>query len=472
MTINGISGMFSRALDGLNVAQRGMSVVSNNIANVNTEDYSRQQFIQGTRALFGDGTLGGGVLGLGITSITDPFIERQLSTENSNWGTYDGRATTLSNVEQVLSDADGSGLGSAISAFFNAWSDLGTNPANGSYRSSVREKARLVCDQFRSMNAQLNQLSSSLSSTISARVTQINDYTSQIADLNRQIAMASDEAAKSELKGQRQLVLNKLSQEIGVNYYEASDGVMTVQIEGSGFSLVSRFDSATLSADDDPSAGGEMAIQATFPGTGGPSVDVTASIESGRLAGNLIDRNETLNDQIDNLDALAYNFTNEVNNLHQTGYGLDGVTNRNFFAPPGAQAGASGSIQIDNSILNSLDAIAASGQDPSGGAVGDGSIATQIVALRSANTMSSGSQTFNQFFTSMGTNVGITAGNVNSSLRAKATLVSKLQEQRESVSGVNLDEEAADLMRYQKAFEASARVLSVASDMMDTLLKL
>lgn len=470
--VSGLGGIFSRALDGLSVSQRGLTVVSNNIANVNTEGYAKQQFIQGTRALFGDGTFGGGVIGLGITSITDPFIERQLVNETANFGTYDGRRMSLQNIETILSDLDGNGLGGAMTAFFNSWSDLSQNPASGSLRAVVREKGRVVSEFFTTTNTQLNQQRTNLTRTMETRIDQINSYAEQIADFNRAIVNASDEATKAELSNQRMLVLRSLSVELGVNYYESEDGAMTVQLQGSGFALVNRFDSAELSLTDDPTPGGEVTISGVPALASSGSINVTNAITSGRLAGNLLDRNEVLNDKLAELDELAYNFVNEINNLHQTGYGLDGVTGRNFFAPVAVEQGASASMALDNDIIASLDAIGAAGDDPANTGVGDSEIAEGMVALQSALTMNGGTQSFNQFFASMGTEVGILAGQVNNSHQARLTLVEKLNLQRENISGVNLDEEAADLIRYQKAFDASARVLSVANQMMDTIMEL
>jgi len=470
--IGGLGGVFSRALDGLNVAQRGLTVTSNNIANVNTEGYARQTLIQGSRPIFGDGSVGGGVFALGVSSVVDPFIERQLANEMADWGTLDGRRSTLQNIETVISDLDGKGLGGAINSFFTSWSDLSQNPQSGSVRSVVREKGRVVADMFKSLSKNLNNLRTSLSQTIDARTDQINQLTAQIADLNRSIVSSSDQATKAELKNQRNLVLRNLSAEIGVNYFENADGAMVVQVEGSGFALVDRFQSSTLTMVDNPAAGGTVQINGTLPGSGSGTLDLTSRISSGRLAGNLMDRNDVINNQIADLDALAYEFTTQMNAVHQNGYGLDSVSGRNFFAPVAGPDGAAAAMALDNSVLTSLDAIAAAGQDPTVSGVGDSENARALIALQSALTMEGGTKTFSQYFTAMGTSVGILSGQVKGSFQAKQTLVDKLQIQRENISAVNLDEEASDLIRYQKAFEASTRVLSIANDMMDSILGL
>jgi flagellar hook-associated protein 1 FlgK len=268
------------------------------------------------------------------------------------------------------------------------------------------------------------------------------------------------------------LVLRQLSTEVGINYFESADGAMVVQLQGSGFSLVNRFDSAELIVEESTSYGGNVAIKAALPGSGSGIADLTTKISSGRLAGNLIDRNDVLNQKIEELDTLAYELTTRVNAIHQNGYGVDGNTNRNFFATVASEDGAAGLMSLDSDILGSLDAIAAAGQDPAITGVGDSANAQALVALQNTLTMDGGSRTFSQFFTGMGTDVGILAGQINGSLQSRQTLIDKLQIQRDNVSAVNLDEEASDLMRYQKGFEASARVLAIANEMMNTLMDL
>jgi flagellar hook-associated protein 1 FlgK len=283
---------------------------------------------------------------------------------------------------------------------------------------------------------------------------------------------ANDPAIQEELKAQRMLVLRELSTEVGINYFENSDGAMVVQLQGSGFSLVNRFESATLSVVESTSYAGDVSIEGTLPGTGSGSVDLTSRVNSGRLAGNLIDRNTVINQKIEELDELAYEFVTQFNNAHQEGYGLDGNTNRNFFAAVASNEGAAGAMGLDSDLLASLDVIAAAGQDPAVSGVGDSANAQALVALQNANTMDSGSKSFSQFFSGMGTDAGILSGQVKGSLQARQTLIDKLQIQRDNVSAVNLDEEAADLMRYQKGFEASARVLAIANEMLTTLMDL
>ena len=473
MSIGGIGSLFGRALDGLRTSSSAMNVTSNNIANVNTPGYARQIFVQGTRASSGNGLLGGGVVALGVTSFIDPFVERQLVNERSELGTYDGRRLIASNIENLLYEKDKEGVGSAITAFFNSWSELSQDASSGALRSNVRENGRLLADRLNSTQTQLQNMRRNLSGSIGTRVATVNSLSEQIASINDSIRSASDETAKLELKSERNVVLQKLADEVGINYFEAADETLTIQLVGTGLPLVRSNSSAVLSVSDDLSVGGTLTINSTIAGaSSGSTVDVTSYISSGALGGSLTDRNLTLNDSIDDLNQLAYNIVTEVNAIHSTGYGLDGVDGRNFFAPLAGADNAASLISLDAGVLNNLDTLAAAEEDPAISGVGDSRIAMQLVGLSTALTMGGGTTSFSQFYSTMVSDAGISAGQINQRVAAQEILVSKLQQQRDNVSGVNLDEEAADLLKYQRAFQGSARVMSIANDMLDTLLQL
>lgn len=472
--VSGIGNLFGRALDGLRVSSSGMNVVSNNIANANTVGYNKQVFTQGTRASSFNGLLGGGVVGIGVTSFIDPFIERQLVEENAEFGVFEGRGNILANLESVVQDNDGAGIGTAITSFFNSWSELSADPANGALRESVRGAGEDLAARFSNVHRQIQNLRSNASSSIETKVDEINAQLETLADYNGAIMEASDQTTILELKAQRNVVLQELSRNININYFENSDESLTIQIGGTGVPLVSTNKYAVLDTSDDLGAGGSMTINTTIAGGGTASIDATANITGGVLGGQLTDRNGELNDQLDKLNTLAYNLVTQINDAHDDGYGLDGSTGNNFFTALASSDSAAALMSIDPDLASDLDKISAAEEDPTGGSsgVGDGRIANAIVALQSSKVLDGGTQTFSQFYNNMVSTVGIQAGQVNKGYESQANLLSRLQLQRENVSGVNLDEEAADLIKFQRAFEGSARVMSVANEMLDTLLGL
>lgn len=463
--MSGIGDIFSRGLDGLNVNQRGLAVTSNNIANMNTKGYARQEIIIGANGAAG----GGGASVLGVNAVTSPFIELQLFNSANHFGTVDGRRRTVAQTEELFNETKNDGIGKAISNFFNSFSGLAADGSDVTKRQAVLDSAQRLVSKINSVQLQLNQMRSDISAEVQSRVNTINTLAEQIANLNAQIQGNPSRESILELKSQRQVVLQNLSEEINVSYYEQGD-VMQVALNGS-VSFVNGGTAGSISVTNDLNVGGTMGVLASLPGSPS-SVDITSQVTGGRLGGNILERNTTLNARLDDLDQLAYGLVQQVNTVHSTGYSLDGNTNINFFQPLASAAGAARNIQIDNAITSNIRNIALATQDPSVSGVADGRNAQNLANLQSSLTMSSGSQTFLQFYQGIVGTVGTTARSVAQDFETQQSLVNQLQIQRESISGVNLDEEGANIIRYQRAYQAASRIVSVADQLLDTLLKI
>lgn len=464
-----IDAIFNRGLDGLTVAQRGMATTANNLSNLNTEGYARQEVRVTWRTSTGAGGLGGAVV-QGIDTIVNPFVELQLFNASNDFGTLDGRRRVVSQLESVWDSAADHGLGPAITQYFKAWNNLSGDASSTSFRQSVRDRGSELTERFRSMVTQLNDMRRSLSSEIDSRVDIINSYAEDIAGINNQIINAADATSISDLKNQRTLMMRKLAEEIDVTYYEEENGALAVQLPG-GLPLIAGVQSGTFSMTDNLGAGGDVTINYT-PIDGSTNFDMTAQMTRGRLGGNLIDRNTTINAQIDQLDTLAYQIVTQVNALHVTGYGLDGADGRNFFQPLASSTGAASTIAVDALILADTDAIAAASQAPGTSGVGDNRMALQIVDLQNSLTMNGSTQSFSQYFQGIVGENGILAATVERQYNNLNSLKSQLEVQRESVSGVNENEEAANLLRYQRAYQAASKLLQIANELSRTLLEL
>ncbi len=459
----GISQIFTRGLDGLNVNQRGMAATANNIANVNTKGYARQEIVIATNANFG------GAQVTGVRTIVSPFVELQLFTSANDFGTVDGRRQMVAKVEEMFNEARGDGLGKAISEFFNSWSALSVDAASSVNRQTVKDAGIRLATKFNYLSRQINQMRGDASAEVTTRVDSINDLATQIANLNSQIQANPTSEMNSDLKTQRTQLLRQLSEEVNVTYFEQDD-LVNVSINGSA-SLVTGTQAGTLSMTNDTSEGGTMAISITLPGSG-TSQDITNQISGGRLGGNLIERNDSLNDRLAELDELAYNITNQINSLHSTGYGLNGATNINFFQALASQGGAARSIQIDSQIESDLQNIAAAEQDPAVSGVADNGMALDLADLANALTMDSGTQTFSQYYQEVVGTVGSASKSVIRDYETQQNLVNQLELQREGISGVNMDEEGANIIRFQRAFQASSRLLMVADELLKTLIQM
>jgi flagellar hook-associated protein 1 FlgK len=216
-----------------------------------------------------------------------------------------------------------------------------------------------------------------------------------------------------------------------------------------------------------------MELSLTLPGQGSSTpIGITDAVSGGRLGGNLLERNTTLNERMASLDELAFGIIEEVNNLHSAGYNLDGATGINFFEPLASQDAAARNFRLDAAIDLSLNNIAAAQEDPAISGVGDNRNALALADLASTRVMNSNSQSFLEFYQEMVGTIGTTAGSVQRDFETQANLLTQLDIQRESVSGVNMDEEGANIIRFQRAFQASSRLIMVADELMQSILEI
>ncbi len=467
-----LSSVINRSLDGLTVAQRGLAAASNNIANANTKGYARQEVVVGARAsVTGASYLGGGVEIRGIDSKTDSFLEMQLFQTANYFGTVDGRKKTVTQLETLFNETQDQGLGKAMSTFFNSFSDLANDSSSIALRQGVRDKAVALADRFNLMSSQLVEMKRNLSSEISTRIDSINSMAEQIASLNQSIVNAGGPDQALDLNAQRTYILRQMSTELNISYWQDSRGAVQVQLSNGG-SFVSNFSAGSLSvSSDNLNSGGTLAVSLTFAGSS-DSVDVSNQITGGRLGGNLVDRNTTLNTQLANLDTLAYEFSTQFNTAHAAGYGLNSATNTNFFDPLASSTNAASLFRVNASITSNVNNIAAAQQDPTVSGVKDNRVALQLAAMQNSQTMNGSTQTFSQYYQGVVGGVGVMAGSISQDYENKSYLMSQMEVQRESVSGINLDEEGASIIQYQKAFQASSRLMSLANELMDTLLKI
>lgn len=464
--MSGINSVLNRGIDGLTVNMRGLAVAANNIANINTKGYAKQQVIIGARPSGAGGDIGGGAEVLGVRSLVSPFIEMQLFTAANNFGLYDGQRQAVGQLEEIYNDAQNNGIGKYVTDFFNSFSDLANDPSSTSIRQSVKEKGSLLADKFNSMYSQLNQMRKDVSSEISTRCETINALAADIAQLNESISQAGGADKNLDLAAQRLYALRQLSEQVNCSYYTLDNGNIEVQVAG-GTSLVSGYNSGTLSVSDDLSEGGTIAVNATLPQSSG-TIPITSRITGGLLGGNLVVRNTTLNSQITSLNTLAYSIATQVNSTHSAGYGLDGSTGNNFFQAMASSTSAAQSIAIDSTIAGDVRKIAA-GQSA---VTSDNRNALALAQLANGRYLNSSTQTFGEYFGGLVGAIGVSSQSLQKNYDSQKTLLNQMEVQRESVSGVNMDEEGADLIRYQKAFQGASRVLATASALMDDLLRI
>jgi flagellar hook-associated protein 1 FlgK len=456
-----VYGILDKARTALLTQQEAINVTGHNIANVNTDGYSRQRLDMETGEPYSSqpGQMGTGVKAVEIQRIYDRFLGAQINVENQDLGNWEAQKGILEGVEMIFDESSGYGLNQAMSEFWNAWQDLANNPSDYVGRSSLLAKSETMATTFNNSYSNLTRIQREIDTSIIGTVDEINSITEQIADLNEKIA-------KVEIVGQnandhrdtRDLLLKELSLIIDIDSFENSDGKVTV-LAADGRPLVENISSWNLSTQ--PDVDSDFQDIGWTDSTGG-TVVITSSISGGKLNGWLEVRDVTIPDYLSKLNALAEGIITEVNGLHQGGFGMDGVDGRDFFTAVTLTSALD--IAVHQDIVVDVNKIAVAGSD---GGVGDNSNAIEIANLQNALKMDSDTVTFDDYYNSLVGDVGSEVRKARVNFNHKSLMVTHLVNYRESVSGVSLDEEMVNLIKFQQAYNAAAKLISIADELLD-----
>ena len=473
--MSGLAQLLNTARSALLAQQYGMSVTSHNIANAGTPGYSRQRglMIPNVPLRTSAGLIGTGVLMVGVTRIRDQFIDQQLRGSFQSMGAATAEQGVLRHIEALLNEPSTGGMSAILTRFFTAWQDLSTSPEDAVAREQVRQEGNFLAGAFRSMHGELTALRSSVRDNLTSTVDRINTLAKEIAEVNAQIISASasgDEAP--DLRDLRDAKLEELATLGSISVSEDDQGAVTVSLGGAVITSRNGFSPVMLAAAPTAGFGGTTFDQLQIVTERGQN---PVSVTSGELGGLLTSYNQTIPDQIGNLDQLARAIIDAVNTVHQNGYGQGSPppTGINFFL--GSDALTFGLDLTDTSTGAApgsnprTDNIAAAAGPPPP-ASGDNAIALQIAALIDEPQASLGGRSIAEFYGAMAARVGTSLQAVDQKVYSTEMVLAQLENQREAVSGVSLDEEMTNMIRYQRAFDAAARVIATADEMFQTLL--
>ncbi len=458
-----IQGILGIATKALRVQQRAINVTGNNIANVNTPGYTRQRLnISADNPVnTGMGLLGSGVRASEVERIYQRFLATQINGETQSLGQWEARRDMLERVEMVFDESGDYGLAQTMSEFWNAWQDLSNNPSGSVERTVLVAKSQMLASTIRKNYQDLQTIQYDIDARVASGVDKINQLSASIVDLNDKIvSLEAGGHTANDYRDQRDLVLKELSELIDINSFEDASGAVTVSV-GSGQPLVEGTHRYSLSTQQNASGLKDV----VWLDDDGNAVSITADIDGGKLAGWLTARDTDIPDYMTRLDTLAQNLISEVNTLHAAGYGLDGSTGNDFFSGTSAN-----DIAVNSAIVNDTNLIAAA--DDYNAIPGGNGNAIAIASLREALTMDSGTATFDDYYGSLLSDVGHAVQQSQSYHDHQEQIVLHLENYRESISGVSIDEEMVNLVNYQKAYQAAARLVNTASEMMDTLLNM
>lgn len=450
----------------MSASNSALQTTSNNVANAETPGYARQSttFTAAGTLRRGGLLLGQGVKASAVTAAYDRFSQSQVFGRLGTSGYGTAQSTDFQAIESVFAEGAEGGLGQSLSEFLDTFSTLEASPSDPWVRLEVLAKAGEVTSYVNRHAADLAGRQAAADDSVVPMVNQANSLAAQVGALNADIQRIEAGGGQAhDLRAQRTALLETLAGLGPTNVQDEANGSVTVLF--AGHSLVEGDSARTLSVGTDATTG----FNTVRISQGTSSLDITSAIGEGGTLGSAINtRDVVTTGLIAELDELAFTLAGQVNTVHAAGFGLDGQTGRNFFAAPAAQAGAALNLSIDSAIADTPDAIAAAGT--AGTVPGGNSVATQLAALGESAVMSGGTRTFGQFYASIVSGVGQDAASAYALESRAALQLSSALDLRDATSGVSLEEEALDLIRYREAFSAATRVVSTANEMLDELM--
>ena len=453
--MSSLFGTLSIASGALAAEQGAMDATTNNVSNANTPGYSRLRpvLIESDPVVVGSVTYGQGVTLQNLESLRDPILQLRIQEETQQQGQLNTFVSALQQA-QVQFTTSSSDIGSQISNFFSSLNQLSTDPTNLSLRQGVLTAAGNLATVFNHTSDNLTQQQSSIDLNVSQAVQQVNTLTGQIATVNTQISQLQGVGQDaSAFIDQRDVLIGQLSGLIDVSSIKSDNGLTLTTSNGTA--LVVGGQSFSLSTQTNASGFQDVYAQ---------GVDITSKLTSGQLAGSIQMRDQTIPGLISSLDTLAAGLANGLNTANKTGFDLNGNPGGNIFVPPpasGQGAAANLAVQITDPAL-----IAAS-SDGTAGSNGN-------VAVLSAvqNQPVAGGQTPIEYYSNIVFGIGNAVSTNSAELSSSQLILNQLNDQRGSISGVNLNEEAANMVQYQNAYDAAAHVVTTINDMLYTVINM
>lgn len=448
------------ALQALLSHSQAIEVIEHNVANANTVGYHRQSAVLSatvpSQSAGLDFSTGAGMRGTGVTidsikRFNLEFFDGRYRGINADAKKSEMERDVMVQLESTLAETGDDGMLAHLDRFWNGWQQVSADPTNTSLRAAVLDDAGALANAFNRRAQQLMQLRSDQDQAIISRVEEINDLASRVAEMNGEISrVLSLGEQPNDLLDQRDRFLDRLSETAGAVSYVQKNGEVIVSI--GGHMLVTGHDTLKLTYAADDANSGLVAVSWE---DGQP-----LSAPSGEIQGLLNARDEIIPRQQAAQNQMAQALITSLNTAHSAGYGLDGSHGLSFFEGTSAL-----NIRVNpNLSAQSLAVSSANGE------TSNNEVALAIAALKDSTLMGGGTQTIHQFYNAEVTSLGMDLNRANDSVSHLGSVSTALAQQRESVIGVNLDEEAANLVKFQKAYQAAARIMTVFDEMLDRII--
>ncbi len=437
--------------------QLSLQTIGHNIANVDTPGYSRQRVSLSATLpeVTAIGSIGTGVTALDIRQVRDLFLGQQYREAQKALGQWSYKNKTLTQIESLVNEPQDNALGAQLNSFWDAWTQLSTNADSPSSKANVVAEASKLVNGFHQLSQQLSDLRASIDSDIANVTNQINSLTGQIASLNQQIASSElGGTPANDLRDQRDKLTDDLSTLIDVRTVQKPNGSNLVYM--GGMVIVDGSDSFPVGVNV-VNQKGVQTHEVVWKGT---TVQLTNL--NGQLYGLLQSRDQLIPDYLDKLNTLARSLVDQVNTIHQTGHAVDGSDGVPFFDPRYTDAAT---LRVNDALINDSSLVVASQ-----GTDSDNLIALQMAGLREAKVLNNGTVTLNEYYSSLVGKLGIESQESDSFAKNYELLVQQVDNSRQSVQGVSLDEEMTNMIQAQHAYDAAARVITTMDQALDTVI--
>jgi flagellar hook-associated protein 1 len=479
----GISNIFDIASSGITAQRLAMEVAGENMANVNTEGYSRQQVTMVNLPVTTSNgfALGNGVKIQAVQRSYDNMLQQQIVNGNSSYQQNLTRQSALEQIQPSFNEVAYDGLGKAMENYFGAWQDLSANPGGAAERQALLSRSQIMVDTFHQVSTTLTGVAKTADSNLTGITADVTDNAKNLALVNMQIlATQSVGGNPNELLDQRDLLIQKIGEKAGITSTINSDGTASVNLAGTapagGQALVSGAKWATLYTNSNGTNNDIMLTAVGNPPAAnnpGGDTNVTATIGGpnnslGKIGGTLQVRDSIVPGYLASVDQMASTLVSAVNSQHAAGYALDGSTGNNFFAAGGTTAAT---IALDPALTaNKIAAGLPTATDPAPTSANNNGNALALADLQQKSFAGTGNNTLDGFYNALVSKVGTDTQGAQSVSSQGGAFLKQLNNLRQSNAGVSLDEELTNLTKYQQAFQGSAKVINVATEMIDTIL--
>lgn len=464
-----IHGMMDIGKRAMMNSQTALQTVSHNIANRTTEGFSRQRVEIQTAPPVVEGNLqlGMGNRAAAVTRTNNPYLEKQLQNEQGQMGMFQGRADSLRRVQEVFNEQVNKGLNQYVTDFFNSFRELSNNPESTTSRTMVKESAEALVGDFKRLDNQMTEIQKDLDERIKNEVEEVNKMVKEVASLNEKISQVEVQGIPAnDQRDRRDVLLKKINEKIDIKWAEGDTGMVNISTAGNAI-LVSGLDHQKLETHENPDT---QRIDIYFkPNASTPAFNISKRIRSGSIGGSLQVRDDVVPDFKSKMDNLAYTLSREVNRAHAEGFDRSGRQGLGFFNVSSEVKGAALNLSVSQNILDDVNRIAAAARP---GAVGDNTVANVISQIQYLEVMDDGTATLDDFYNSQVGRIGVLAQRSIKSAESQENILKQLGTIRESISGVSLDEETAKMIEWQRSFDASARVIRTADEMLETVINL